>query len=694
MIAITAKTKRHDHMAYVWDRSQLVPNLPLPSPIGETSNYKNHKHEIFWDGQNLVAVGEDHSHALIPEYPVIEQKPETDEDKIVEQSLQLLKSSSSREESSRKSGRESWKFYTGEEQWDKKDKTYLDSQNRACLTINEIAAKVDLLAGYQRQNRSDLKVLPKEAGDSIVAEILTILLKNITDKNKFKSSETDAFLDQVVCGRGIFSIDTDFNDNIDGDIIISYFPWDQALFGPHRDWDLKDCEYVIKTKRYSKAKVKLLWPDKAEEIDQWFTDLAENGNTIVDNPGDQYVTGVKSTFSGIPLVDLARKEILVFEVFKKKYRESWLARDAKRRLNFDLDGFKKEDVKRLESITGLTTQRRVVYDIHRSLIGGKVLLENDIHDEDNFPLVPFYAKKSGDFFYGKVEEVKDAQREINKRRSQTVDWMNKMISSKYYIDKQTFSDPKQKKRFQQHGSTSGFIAEIADTNRPPEREDAAPLPNGLLGGEQQASESLQRIMNIPLEALGQPNVGDISGRAIIERRRQGLVANEFLFDNISQAKAQLGRLIIKKIKELYTPQRIIREVRDSRQRNDPMSEQLQGMQDIAIFQLLTTDDLIEYDVAVSQITESETIRAANFDMWARIAGQIPGFPMEFLVELSDLPEKEKMLGIVQQAQQQQLDIEKLRSQTEITKTQIAAQDNSNPSPVSSTPGQAQESPQI
>ena len=50
-------------------------------------------------------------------------------------------------------------------------------------------------------------------------------------------------------------------------------------------------------------------------------------------------------------------------------------------------------------------------------VANDILLEETYSDDDTFDVIPAYAKKKGDTFRGKVESVKDPQREVNKLAS-------------------------------------------------------------------------------------------------------------------------------------------------------------------------------------------------------------------------------------------------------------------------------------
>ena len=100
------------------------------------------------------------------------------------------------------------------------------------------------------------------------------------------------------------------------------------------------------------------------------------------------------------------------------------------------------------------------------------------------------------------------------------------------------------------------------------------------------------------------------------------------------------------------------------------------MQDEEIIRLLETkwDELLNYDIHVAQSPYNETIRAANFQTWMEASNQ--GFPVppEAMFEMSDLPNKERVLGLYQQQQQAAAEEAQATRDMEIQKTLIANQE--------------------
>ena len=69
--------------------------------------------------------------------------------------------------------REDWKFKMGD-QWSDEDKAILRSKNLPMLSINHIFKNINLVSGYQRQNRGEVHVFPIEGGDELKSEVLKI----------------------------------------------------------------------------------------------------------------------------------------------------------------------------------------------------------------------------------------------------------------------------------------------------------------------------------------------------------------------------------------------------------------------------------------------------------------------------------------------------------------------------------------
>jgi hypothetical protein len=201
--------------------------------------------------------------------------------------------------------------------------------------------------------------------------------------------------------------------------------------------------------------------------------------------------------------------------------------------------------------------------------------------------------------------------------------------------------------------------------------EGAKVPTEIIELLSIESQTLRGIMNINLEMEGSQSNAQ-SGIAILERKKQGLVGNEFLFDNFTIAKVKIGRLLAAMIQKYYSPERIMRIVYNENMKTpvqiggNPLEGQEEELQ-----ALIENTDLTKYDVVVGESGWSPTTRMANAQMWTELASKGLPIPMSFLIELFDLPNKDKVLQMFAAEAEQKAKVESDKNQVEIVKTQIA-----------------------
>lgn len=633
----------------------------------ELKKAKGHDHKIL-----LQSEGED-----LPRSENDDSDKEREEE-IIERVKALYCEAKGREKTSRKMANESFDMYKGK-QWTDEAKAKLEGENRACLTINEIEPKVDVLCGYQRQNRYDITYLPVEGGDALTADVMTFVSKNVLEQNNFDFEETEAFEDMTIGGRGLLTAYIDFTRTIRGDIVIESFPWDGVYFGPHRRKDLKDCEYVVKAHWYSMQKLKELYPEHEEE----FVAVKNKGLTETDSkdlmvPGENYLHPDESaeddqTLPRNEYVDEVKKEYLVMELQKKRFRRVPVIINVIDNYIYDGQFITEKEAKMIKSIPGMNVIYKVATEMEVYKVANDLLLEENYSDDDTFDVIPAYAKKKGDTFWGKVESVKDPQREVNKRHSSMVDIINKMSNYGWFYTGETFPNQAEEKKFEQNAAKPGFVQKIRDMNARPMQVEGVRFPNEIAQLEEMSSAKIREIMNVNQEMMGMGPQSQ-SGVAIAEKRRQGLIGNEFLFDNFSLARRMLGRRLFKLIQQVYTPERIMRLIEDKKKKDPKAKIGETAVGEISIDMLeeiLAEIDSSRYDVVVSESAHSPSKRTANFIVWSEMAKQGAPIPFEFLVELSDLPNKAKVIEKYEQQQAQAAQAEQAKNDTEIQKTLIA-----------------------
>lgn len=548
-------------------------------------------------------------------------------------------------------------FYM-DDQWKESVVADLRSKNRASITVNEIKSKIDLLSGYQRQNRTDIKFFPTEDGDSRISDILTKLVKNITEQSNYAYEETSVFDDEVITGRGNFHVYIDLEDNLDSDIKVEKFNWSDVVYGPHDKKDGSDCEYIVKQKWFSRAAVEAMYPDKADEVRESFNFLRElKGDSS--SFDDNYSSGttkeiVDTVVTNIDeMVNIEQQNIRVFELLKNVYKRVPIVFNKGQNFYFNAELLESKDLSQVKTIEELTVVPKKFTDIMSYTVTGNILLDSAETIFKSLPLVPTYATKRGPRVLGKVALAIGLQQEINKRHCQTIDFANKMYNAGWLYQEGAFVGD-QLAKFKANCSKIGFVLKAADITKV-QKLEGMKYPAELVALQQITSEKMAEVMGINPALIG--NLANAPAISQQEQKRQGLIGNEYLFDNLSLSKKRLGKLLVEAISAVYTPQRVFRILnkqateRPQDALQNPQTGQQYTLEDI--IDIWTEADLTRYDVVVGENIHSLTNRQAEFALWGNILPQ-SGLPptawLPFYIGLSDAPGKEEFLQSISQQQ--------------------------------------------
>ncbi len=608
--------------------------------------------------------------------PFTDDRPDTE---IAQEVYQLFTAAAGIEQESIEDGELAEEFVAGD-QWDEVTLAKLTEEERAALTLNYIEHQIDELCGYQRNQRTDIKYLPKEGSDQVKADIFTHIAKHVLDKCNYIYEESEQFEDQAVPGRGIVTLDVSFDKDIRGDIEVRHLPWKDARFGPHKKKDLSDLEYYVLHRMYSHDHLTRMYEDKADEIDAAVEQLdylnGTDDTTATDNFSGEW--RFPSLISGLPMHNIARKEIRVLECWRKLYHRASVLAVPQDDFYVSGLGWSKKDLDSAKTIPGMRVVQRMVTKIRITKVCRGVILADELPadlPEDDFYIAVAYAKKRGDRFWGKVKRVIDPQKELNKRRSQAMDFGNRALGSGWFYDSSTFPD-NEKQKFRKRASRSGFFQEVTSVSNIPIKQDGPPIPPEILSLSMQAQETIRDLISVQVEPQG----ANDSGSKLLTLEQMKLRGNEFLFDNLSLSKVRVGRLLLGLIKRYWSPERVERllmskAARDGNTQQDPtlggkpVSEFSEG--DIA--QIYEDTDVESLDVVVSEAAYSPTIQTATFLMFKELAADGVPVPPQVLVGLAPIPEskKQEFLGLLQQQAEGQSQDAQISADAEIQKTLIA-----------------------
>lgn len=570
-------------------------------------------------------------------------------------------------------------FYMGK-QWTDEEKKYLAERDRACLTINDTAKEINKLAGHQAQSKTDFKLQPVGGTDQGVCDIGNVVIKNITEQCYYEREEAKVFLDGIIGGRGNFNMYVDKMRNPEGDIKIERFSPKDVRYGEHEKEDLEDCEFLVKDKMYSLGRLKAMYEDFEDELDATFTNMDELKAILApneDSSKDPYTQGTETPvtlLSGeIKIIDVERKELRVMELWRKRFIKVPVIVNAGVNFYFDGYGISKAAIKSIKTMKDFYVVERVVPKIVLARVCGMSILEyqNPANlPADDFFMVPFYCNKRNGEYWGKIEDIKDLQREVNKRHSQSVDIGNKCAGYGYVYDSQTFANKKDEDNFLKNRSSAGFAIKVQDAANPPKEIVGGEFPAVISQLLTLSHQNIAELMNITVN----PNGANESNSMFTYRQKLLFAGNQYVMDNLKFAKTQLGRLLVKVIQDIYTAERIWDILVDENSKTEG-GLQIGGQpftnyafEDIE--RLLNDNDLTKTQVIVTEGVYSPSIRMSIFAILAELKQGGADVPLELLFEFADLPKdvKDKVLVQLAQAAEAAGVEQKDKNATELIKT--------------------------
>ena len=684
---VKVKRRKHYHVLY----------LNEETGVGYCTESTKHTHEVQFvppmqDPQNgqviqeaswLIMPAEDgHTHEIQEYIPDEQEKDKRDESEIANEVFELFKQALEDEGDSRKAAREAMDFYKGK-QWDDENKRILEGQDRACLTMNEIQPNIDTLIGYHIENRQRIDYAPVEGGDQKTSDMLDILVNDhILKRCNADVEETEIFSNIVKVGKGYFDLYMDFDEDIEGQICLESLDWDQVVYGTHKKKDGSDAEYYIKHKMYSMAKMKQLWPEKAEQIDKDHLDYI-NGDMAKDEMQHSHDNYGKSPnqipmvvgSDNIPMIEAYKKQYRILECYRKKFEKVPIIINEQDGLVHDARGWKEADVEAVMTLPGMTKIKRNATRIRKTTTATNLVLEDenpaDLPD-DTFYTIPAYAYKQGNEYWGKIEAVKDPQKEVNYRYSQTVDITNRMTNYGWFATESMFPEGRKGlKNFKSSVSKPGFVVGVNDMNQTPAQVTGTPFPGELAQLMGMSSDWIRSRMNIQVEDGG----ANESGSKFMNRQKMKMAGNQFLFDNLSLSKRRVGKLLIGLIKRYFPAERIHRIVNDI----NNVEPQQMGEQPVPDFTvddiqgMLDNLDLTKYDVIVTESEDSPTTRIGTFLLMSDLAQNGAPIPPELLIEMSEIPQSLKDRAFESLAAQQKAQMQEGQgmNDAEVEKTLVA-----------------------
>ncbi len=584
-------------------------------------------------------------------------------------------------------------FYIGGDlQWSK-DGSFeslrrLQKARRTTVSLNYVQATVDALVGFERQNRYDLHATPEGNEDAESARILSWVMKFAANQAELPEYESEMFDDGLIRGAAALEVGVDWTeDPFNGTITAEPLRvGHEVIWDPHwKKYDLSDARFVLKYRWVYVDELLAKFPQHKAAIqagvailDTMFSPFmatTDGGRpdaygSVSDHPEE---TLQVETLFYAP-VD---RRLLVIEAWWREFEPVWVVANLHTGKQLVVAGRAEAmEIVRIDPKSWRVIQKQA-RRVKTALIlpaTRQTLEEDDTpydNDRENYPIVPFIAKKKGNYIYGIVRNMKDPQLVENKRVSQVLDVLARWANMRPMYAKGSLDDPRV---LEDHTSTAAIAYNSVPGGGAPGWYAPAGLEaivRGLIEAAAQMKMAMREITGVNTDLLGMKS-DDASGIAIARRQSMGQVISTLYFDNFKRSRKIIGQRLARRIQQVYTTERVLRlidpdtgdHVRvllNPAEARHLMPDELeqwieQRRDDTGRPYVLRDVAALTYDVTISESPSTPSARATALLSLLEIVGKMPSIlpaVVDVILDLADIPDKPKILRRIRAIMQQQ-----------------------------------------
>lgn len=551
--------------------------------------------------------------------------------------------------------REAFAQYNGQ-QWEPAVKGELRAAKRPCLTFNEIRPKIDALIGEERRNREDWIAKPREGSDDAEAEVRTALLKYVREVNELQIDESRAWEDLAVGGFGGLAASLVPSPEGDAPLMrIQYRNWKELRWDPNsRARDYSDAQWMALSVMASVDRLKELFPDYEQDIMlEWQSLRSDPEMPDVDTGERPGVSRYIDSEMRPSLYDANEGQIRAIEFYYRTRRvlkfvhlrtqQGIIVRDVT-----DADPLLMAQLVALTQQGVAAIQERPMSAIRGALVVGRKTLTSwwspfqgtNAFGDPMFPIFIAMASDTDGYIMGLVEPMIDAQAEINKRWSMTVDnYLKQGRSGGVYEDGAFENEVEVKKRWGETGywakARKGAIAQNAfKANVPP------PTDQALVGLFQMAQLAMDRVSNIEKARLGLTSQ-ETSGIAIRTRALQSALVQVKAFDNFRHMQLLLGKFVNANLHLMFPTTKTLRLTLPTGQTQNVTLNEPRLVE--GAWKVANSTSGNQFDITMDLTPANATFREMQAQNFANLLGQIgpplkeiPAFFPAYLKMLSGL----------------------------------------------------------
>lgn len=464
--------------------------------------------------------------------------------------------------------RDNYGLYEGS-QWLQDDYARQTANNMPIRTINRIQPIVDAITGFQIQNRSEVKLVPRttEQDESGYADLGNDGIKWLQDVTNYDMMKSLATSDMLISGLGFIEFKVGYGDskvysntltdsgNPACERVFPYFMlWDVTT----RDKNLEGANWLCRAKIVDKNQLKRYLDTMNEgESD---ADLDATYSASVDSRFMEFFDTIMTTkslsviyhyqwrekkpfyriknplvgFEGIEGSEYAQQVVDMAKMLKEKY-----SFDPSTDHQFTVPAKDFKDIEEMFALLDfydleyIKTKKWCYY--RADLVGNKVISKSENFSQNGFTIQAMTGKydELRQCYYGIVRSLKEPQRLLNQAVSDYEGFLKTIPKGGVFIESDAVPSME---GFRDTYTKAAQItvlspgALIAGKMLP---KSAPPVPDGLLQMIEYASRSMMEVVGITPDFMGQSDSKLMTAQLNSQLVRQGLMVLAPYFDSIT-----------------------------------------------------------------------------------------------------------------------------------------------------------------
>ena len=524
-------------------------------------------------------------------------------------------------------------------------------KNQKLLQFNKILRIVNMIGGYQRDNRLATTVAPadNDPDEGQTADQLTKLMNWNMRQDQTYEKISDCFESAVTCGLNLLQIWMDFREDPEnGQIRTDRIPFNAFLMDNY--WtkpDLSDCDRIWTRRYVTTRQLTSLFPDVEK-------DLPAFGKGYSAKDG-------KFQFLAQNWYQYQQEMYAYDEYWVRDYKEIEKLLDTRTGEVADWRGNREQ----FQLLKRFNPNVKII-KANVPTIRWYVLVNNHlIYEEktpfglDRFPFVPFccyHYPEVQNYSYryqGVVRNIRDSQIELNKRRNRLLDILDAQVQSGLMVKEDALVNPED--AFLQGPGKVLYFKNTANL-----ASDVAPIPAPAVapGWEELIASVEKEIMDIvgPEELFAQ-NMGakEMTGILMKLKMGAGLVGLRNIFDRLNQSQMLVGDIFNDLSLSNFGVGKIARII------GEEPSEVIKSVITPENQLLKSAASMLKYNCAVEEQELTSTQRQLQF-MQALQMRQL-GIPISntYLLEKSTLQGKKEIIEDIEQQEQQAMQMQQAQS---------------------------------